>query len=93
MIMARLFTGIAEELASDGAIASDLPAESLRYQLGGYRMRFSIGRKSLLMSRPFLEEHIRRRMLALPGVTVLEERIPSPAYSPERAKRAWAASP
>src|SRR5215212_9569176 len=66
MIMTRLFPGIAEELISDGAIASDIPAESLRYQLGGYRVRFSIGRKSLLMSRPFLEGHIRRRVLVLP---------------------------
>jgi len=72
MIMARLFPGIAEELGSGGAIASDVPAESLRYQLGGYRVRFSIGRKSLLMSRPFLEGHIRRRVRELPNVTVLE---------------------
>jgi 2-polyprenyl-6-methoxyphenol hydroxylase-like FAD-dependent oxidoreductase len=72
MIMARLFPGLPEELVSDGAIASDVPAESLRYQLGGYRVRFSIGRKSLLMSRPFLEGHIRRRVRALANVTVLE---------------------
>jgi 2-polyprenyl-6-methoxyphenol hydroxylase-like FAD-dependent oxidoreductase len=72
MIIARLFPGLPEELVSDGAIASDVPAESLRYQLGGYRVRFSIGRKSLLMSRPFLEEHIRRRVRALANVTVLE---------------------
>ena len=72
MIMARLFPGIAEELVSDGAITSDVPAESLRYQLGGYRVRFSIGRKSLLMSRPFLEGHVRRRVRELPNVTVLE---------------------
>ena len=73
MIMARLFPGLAEELVSDGAIASDLSAESRRYQLGGYRMRFSIGKKSLLMSRPFLEGHIRRRVRALANVDVLEE--------------------
>lgn len=68
MIMARLFPGLSEELVSDGAIASDIPAESRRYQGGGYRVRFSIGRKSLLMSRPFLEGHIRRRVRALPNV-------------------------
>lgn len=73
MIMARLFPGLAEELVSGGAIASDIPAESRRYQRGGYRVRFAIGRKSLLMSRPFLEAHIRRRVRALPNVTVLEE--------------------
>ena len=74
MIMARLFPGLAEELVSDGAIASDIPAESRRYQRGGYRVRFNIGRKSLLMSRPFLEGHIRRRVRELPNVTLLEER-------------------
>jgi 2-polyprenyl-6-methoxyphenol hydroxylase-like FAD-dependent oxidoreductase len=86
MIMARLFPGIAEELVSDGAIASDIPAESLRYQLGGYRVRFSIGRKSLLMSRPFLEGHIRRRVLAIPGVTVLEEHAVTGLLSGEDEK-------
>ncbi len=74
MIMARLFPGLAEELVSDGAIASDIPAESRRYQRGGYRVRFAVGRKSLLMSRPFLEGHIRRRVSELPNVTLLEER-------------------
>jgi 2-polyprenyl-6-methoxyphenol hydroxylase-like FAD-dependent oxidoreductase len=86
MIMARLFPGIAEELVSDGAIASDVPAESLRYQLGGYRVHFSIGRKSLLMSRPFLEGHIRRRVRALPGVTVLEEHAVTGLLSGEDEK-------
>jgi flavin-dependent dehydrogenase len=86
MIMARLFPGIAEELVSDGAIASDVPAESLRYQMGGYRVRFSMGRKSLLMSRPFLEGHIRRRVLALSGVTVLEEHAVTGLLSGEDQK-------
>jgi 2-polyprenyl-6-methoxyphenol hydroxylase-like FAD-dependent oxidoreductase len=86
MIMARLFPGIAEELVSDGAIASDVPAESLRYQLGGYRVRFSIGRKGLLMSRPFLEGHIRRRVRDLPGITMLEEHAVTGLLSGEDEK-------
>ena len=87
MIMARLFPGMAEELVSDGAIASDVPAESLRYQAGGYRVRFSIGRKSLLMSRPFLEGHIRRRVRALANVSVLEETAVTGLLSDGEAKR------
>jgi 2-polyprenyl-6-methoxyphenol hydroxylase-like FAD-dependent oxidoreductase len=87
MIMARLFPGIAEELISDGAIASDIPAESLRYQFGGYRVRFPIGRKSLLMSRPFLEMHIRRRVRELPGITVLDEHAVTGLLSDGGAKR------
>jgi 2-polyprenyl-6-methoxyphenol hydroxylase-like FAD-dependent oxidoreductase len=87
MIMARLFPGLAEELVSDGAIASDIPAESLRYQSGGYRMRFSIGRKSLLMSRPFLEGHVRGRVRALANVTVLEGHTVTGLLSDGAAKR------
>jgi 2-polyprenyl-6-methoxyphenol hydroxylase-like FAD-dependent oxidoreductase len=87
MIMARLFPGIAEEMVSDGAIASDVPAESLRYQLGGYRVRFSIGRKSLLMSRAFLEGHICRRVRALTNVAVLEGHSVTGLLSDSAAKR------
>ena len=87
MIMARLFPGIAEELVSDGAITSDVPAESLRYQSGGYRVRFAIGRKSLLMSRPFLEMHIRRRVRALANVVVLDEHAVTGLRSGEDGKR------
>jgi len=86
MIMARLFPGLAGELVSGGAIASDVPAESLRYQSGGYRVRFAIGRKSLLMSRPFLEGHIRRRVRALTNVTVLEEYDVAGLLSGEQGK-------
>ena len=87
MIMARLFPGLPEELVSNGAITSDLPAESRRYQLGGYRVRFSSGRKALLMSRPFLETHIRRRVRALPNVTVLEEHAVTGLLPDDAAKR------
>jgi 2-polyprenyl-6-methoxyphenol hydroxylase-like FAD-dependent oxidoreductase len=87
MIMARLFPGLAEDLVSGGAIASDVPAESRRYQRGGYRVRFAIGRKSLLMSRPFLEGHIRRRVRALPNVTVLEEHAVTGLLSGGATKR------
>jgi 2-polyprenyl-6-methoxyphenol hydroxylase-like FAD-dependent oxidoreductase len=87
MIMARLFPGLAEELVADGAIASDVPAESLRYQSGGYRVRFAIGRKSLLMSRPFLEGHIRHRVRSLPNVTVLDEHAVTGLLSGGAARR------
>ncbi len=72
MIMVRLFPGLAEELVANGAVATDIPAEGRRFQRGGYRVRFSLGKKALLMSRPFLESHIRRRVLALSNVSALE---------------------
>lgn len=72
MIMMRLFPGLAEELVSDGAVVTDIPAEGRRFQRGGYRVRFSLGKKALFTSRPFLEAHIRWRVLALPNVAVME---------------------
>jgi 2-polyprenyl-6-methoxyphenol hydroxylase-like FAD-dependent oxidoreductase len=73
MTMMRLFPGLAEELVSDGAVVTDIPAEGCRFQPGGYRVRFSLGKKSLLSSRAFLEAHVRQRVFALPNVSVLEE--------------------
>jgi 2-polyprenyl-6-methoxyphenol hydroxylase-like FAD-dependent oxidoreductase len=87
MIMARLFPGLTEELISSGAIAADVPAESRRYQRGGYRVRFETGRKGLLMSRPFLEKYIRRRVRAIPNVTVLEEHYVTNLLSGEAGVR------
>lgn len=74
IIVAGLFPGLAEDLIRDGAITCDGPAESRWYQPGGYRARFSTGRAGVMMSRPLLEWHVRRRVLALPNVAVLPER-------------------
>ena len=74
IIVAGLFPGLAEELIRDGAITCDGPAESRWYQPGGYRARFSTGRAGVMMSRPLLEWHVRRRVLALPNVAVLPGR-------------------
>lgn len=74
VVVGKLFPGLAEELVSGGAIACDVPAESRFYQPGGYRVRFATGSKGLLMSRPFLEGGVRRRVRALENVAFLPER-------------------
>lgn len=43
------------------------------YAFGGYRRQFSSGLIGALMSRPFLERQIRRQVLALPNVQVIDE--------------------
>lgn len=73
MILERLFPGLSGELASRGATVVDAPAESRWHQPGGYRVRFTTGRKGLFMSRPFLEAGVRRRIRALPNVAFLSE--------------------
>lgn len=73
IVVGRLFPGLADELISGGAITCDIPAESRFYQPGGYRVRFATGKKGLLMSRPFLEKGVRRRVRALENVAFLPE--------------------
>jgi 2-polyprenyl-6-methoxyphenol hydroxylase-like FAD-dependent oxidoreductase len=72
-IMSTLFPGLESELIAGGAVPVDLAGETRWYHFGGYRLQFESGFVSLMMSRPLLEWHIRRRVLALPNVVILQE--------------------
>lgn len=72
-VMEHFFPGIVADLVAGGALVGDM-AEAIRwYTFGGYRVNFTSGREGLLASRPYLEWHIRQRVLALPNVTLLDE--------------------
>ncbi len=71
-IMTRYYPDLPEALAAGGALVSDMTANMCWYTYGGYRQRFTMGRKAALMSRPFLEHLIRQRTLARSNVTLLE---------------------
>jgi 2-polyprenyl-6-methoxyphenol hydroxylase-like FAD-dependent oxidoreductase len=64
-----LFPGIIEEFNAAGAAALDFNDGSW-YQAGGYRARSLIERVVVSASRPFIEGHVRRRVRALPNVSV-----------------------
>lgn len=70
-IIDRLFPGIEKPLVEGGAIIADMGAAMRWFHFGGYRIQFESGLKGMLMSRPFLEWHIRRRVLELPNVTLM----------------------
>lgn len=70
-ILEELFPGLAEDLISTGAIPCDVPAESSWFRAGGYRVRYATGKNGLLMTRPFLEGGVRRRVRALSNVGFL----------------------
>jgi 2-polyprenyl-6-methoxyphenol hydroxylase-like FAD-dependent oxidoreductase len=76
-VIEELFPGILDELVLDGAHyfdGSDL--SRLHYNLGGHLMVNAGSAKSFnayLVTRPFLEEHVRGRVRNLPGVTLLDE--------------------
>lgn len=74
-IMARLFPGFGQELIANGALPADVIAQARWYQMGGYKAQFQSGIEGILMSRPLIESVIRRRVLAIPNVAVVEDGV------------------
>lgn len=71
-ILDHLFPGMSEHLVADGALTCD-PLAQMRILLGGHRFQQApSGSISLLLSRPFLEAHVRAAVRRIPTVTVLE---------------------
>jgi 2-polyprenyl-6-methoxyphenol hydroxylase-like FAD-dependent oxidoreductase len=69
----ELFPGFIADLRGDGAVAVDAGAGAASHQYGGWRPRFHVGIDFILCSRPLVEWHLRRRIDALPNVTVRHE--------------------
>ena len=63
------FPGIDDELESLGAVRID-GTRAWLFQAGGYRARGDWGLTVLSMTRPLLEQVVRRRLGALPAVTI-----------------------
>lgn len=71
--MLTYFPTLVTDLRDGGAIITDM-GQALRWHAcGGYRRQFPSGMMSALMSRPFLEWQIRRHVVALPNVQVIDE--------------------
>jgi 2-polyprenyl-6-methoxyphenol hydroxylase-like FAD-dependent oxidoreductase len=71
-IVERLFPGIGAELVADGAMLLNSQRDVRWFQQGGYHADPKRGVTVLLQSRPLLEHHLRRRVAALPNVTILD---------------------
>jgi 2-polyprenyl-6-methoxyphenol hydroxylase-like FAD-dependent oxidoreductase len=72
-ILKEYFPGVDEQLHAGGALIGDIAHYSHWYHYGGYRLQFESGITGMTMSRPFLEFHIRRRVLCLPNVTLIDQ--------------------
>lgn len=67
-----LLPGLTDELVAAGAATCERLAD-LRVVLNGHELaRAATGTRSVYASRPFFECHVRRRVAALPGVTVVD---------------------
>ncbi|MGH3673947.1 MAG: FAD-dependent oxidoreductase, partial [Pseudonocardiaceae bacterium] len=70
-IVERFFPGYDRELLAAGAVPMRLPADGLILTAAGWLDRRGPGVRFLSESRPLFEWAVRRRLLQLPGVTVL----------------------
>lgn len=66
----RLFPGVTAELHGGGAVPGDAVGDVNWHQFGGLKLRAPTGIGATLMTRPFLESHVRRRALALPTISL-----------------------
>lgn len=66
----RLFPGVTAELHGGGAVAGDAVGDVTWHQFGGLKLRASTGIGATLMTRPFLESYVRRRVLAIPRIAL-----------------------
>ena len=66
------FPDLREALAADGAIVGDMAERFRWFQYGRYKARFTSGFEGVFMSRPLLEQQVRRRVRGLPNVTTLD---------------------
>ncbi len=71
-ILERLFPGITATLIAGGATRIDLGSDLAWHHFGVWKRRFVSGLETTVMSRPFLEAEVRRRVLALPQVRYLD---------------------
>jgi 2-polyprenyl-6-methoxyphenol hydroxylase-like FAD-dependent oxidoreductase len=71
-VMEELFPGLTNDLVAEGATVLDVVNEVRWYQPGGYRLRYDSGLQGISMSRPLLEAGIRRRVLAIANVEVID---------------------
>jgi 2-polyprenyl-6-methoxyphenol hydroxylase-like FAD-dependent oxidoreductase len=71
-VLERFFPGISQELIDGGAVKGDIVRDSRWFLEGGCLRKFSSGLHGLLMSRPFLENQVRRYMLRVPNVRLRE---------------------
>jgi 2-polyprenyl-6-methoxyphenol hydroxylase-like FAD-dependent oxidoreductase len=71
-VMDGYFPGMMDELEAAGAPRGDVVGDFLWFQYGRWKLRHQSGLRGITVSRPCLEAAIRRRVIALPNVTMLE---------------------
>jgi 2-polyprenyl-6-methoxyphenol hydroxylase-like FAD-dependent oxidoreductase len=82
----RFFPGIRDELVERGSLIGDIVGDSLWLTEGGQHVRCETGLIGVTQSRPLLESVVRRRVSALPNVT-LRDRVRVEQLIPDGFRR------
>jgi 2-polyprenyl-6-methoxyphenol hydroxylase-like FAD-dependent oxidoreductase len=69
----RLFPGFEADLVAAGGLLADQGLDFIWHHFDTYKLRFDADLSSILLSRPLIETTLRRRVLALPNVSILEQ--------------------
>ena len=72
-VLEDYFPGIIAELVARGACHGDVTGDFIWYHSDSWKLRTAIGLPMVSASRPCLEWHVRERVVALPGVTLLDQ--------------------
>ena len=70
--LSALFPTMEADLVRRGALSGDVIGSMRWFQHGRYKARFTSGLRGLLLSRPLLETTVRRHVLQIPNVRVLD---------------------
>lgn len=71
--MMHYFPDLLAALKNNGATVVDFAGSMHWYTHGGYRKSFDIGLTAVSASRPLLESMIRERVLAIPGIHLIDQ--------------------
>ena len=71
-VLEQLFPGITQELKAQGALSADSLQQVRWFTNGGYFQKSPSDLSMLLVSRPLLEAQVRKRLLSLPNIKVIE---------------------
>ncbi len=80
-VLEQLFPGFSDEMVGQGAMFGDVVDEVLWFNHGVYLNNMPSGLQGLLISRPMLENGVRRRVVQLPNVRLrLQSGAAQPAF-------------
>ena len=86
-VFERFFPALRDDLVAGGAVLGDMGGDIRWHAFGGYRRQFTSGMVGVMLSRPFLEHCVRRRVTALPNVVIRGRAdVDVPVVTPDRRR-------